>query len=246
MFQVNLAQRLLIADSSPSVERYLRLRKSNRAPLAGYFDGGDWQVLSSSPERLIQRRGVEIETRPIKGTCRRTGDTAVDELLARELLHSVKDRAENIMIVDLMRNDLSRVCQDNSVRVSRVCDIEPYARVQHLVSVVTGRLNPGLTTIDLLRATFPGGSVTGAPKLRAMQIIAELEPTRRSFYCGSLGYVSSGGRSDFSILIRSILAAGGYLQVPVGGGITSRSDPFAEEQESWDKASAMLAAFESK
>ncbi len=243
VFQVNLAQRLLIEDALPPAERYLRLRQANRAPFGGYFDGGSWHLLSSSPERLLKIFNGEVETRPIKGTCPRTGSRDADQLLSDQLLSSVKDRAENIMIVDLMRNDLSRFCEDSSVRVEQLCGLEQFARVQHLVSVVKGRMQPSATALDALRAVFPGGSITGAPKPRAMEIIAELEPTRRGPYCGSFGYVTCGGRADFNILIRTLTSTEGWMQIPVGGGITARSQPQLEEQETWDKAAAMLAAF---
>ncbi|WP_153558942.1 anthranilate synthase component I family protein [Roseimaritima sediminicola] len=245
-FQVNIAQRLLCPQPQPSPALYLKLRASNPAPLAGYYDGGDFQLLSSSPEGFLRLSNRQVETRPIKGTTPRTGDAARDAALAKELYESQKDRAENVMIVDLMRNDLSRVCDDQSVRVEKLCEVEPYAFVQHLVSVVRGTLDPSATLGDLLTACFPGGSVTGAPKVEAMRTIAQLEPTPRGPYCGSLGYISCGGAADFNILIRSATAAHGWLQFPVGGGITARSDPYAEEQETWHKAEGMLRALVSR
>ncbi|QDS87541.1 Aminodeoxychorismate synthase component 1 [Rosistilla ulvae] len=241
-FQVNLAQRLLYPDQHGAVAAYLRMRSRNAAPFAGYFDGGDWQVVSASPERFLQIDDRFVETRPIKGTCPRTGDAAVDQQLGAQLLSSLKDRAENVMIVDLMRNDLSRVCNDDSIDVAGLCELEQYECVQHLVSRVHGRLRDDVDVVDLLRASFPGGSITGAPKVRAMQIIAELEPTARGPYCGSLGYLSTGGRGDLNILIRTVTCRDGWLQMPVGGGITSRSKPEQEEQETWDKAEGMLRA----
>lgn len=241
-FQVNLAQRLLKRSDLGSPELYLRLRQTNPAPFAAYYDGEDFQVLSSSPECFLRVRSGLVQTRPIKGTIRRTGDEWEDDRLADELARSEKDRAENVMIVDLMRNDLSRVCADDSVTVQQLCEIERYQFVQHLVSVVEGRLREGMTVADLLRACFPGGSVTGAPKIEAMRTIARLEPNPRGPYCGSIGYISCGGDADFNILIRTITAAGGYWQIPVGGGITARSDPAAEEAETWTKAEGMLRA----
>lgn len=241
-FQVNLAQRLLYPDQHGAVAAYLRMRSRNAAPLAGYFDGGDWQVVSASPERFLKIADRFVETRPIKGTCQRTGDTTRDKQLGESLLASPKDRAENVMIVDLMRNDLSRVCTDNSIQVAELCGLEQYEFVQHLVSRVHGRLRDDVDAVDLLQAAFPGGSITGAPKVRAMQIIAELEPTARGPYCGSLGYLSTGGSGDFNILIRTVTCRDGWLQMPVGGGITSRSQPDQEEQETWDKAKGMLRA----
>ncbi|MDV6034559.1 MAG: anthranilate synthase component I family protein [Phycisphaera sp. RhM] len=244
-FQVNLAQRLTTASSLDPAALYLRLRGANPAPFAGYYDGGDFQVLSSSPEGFLQLRDRHVETRPIKGTVPRTGDEATDADLAATLLASEKDRAENVMIVDLMRNDLSRVCRDESVVVSRLCEIERYQFVQHLVSVVEGDLVDDVDAVDVVMACFPGGSVTGAPKIEAMKTIAELEPHPRGPYCGSMGYFSCGGAADFNILIRTITATAGRLQIPVGGGITARSHPAAEEAETWAKATGMLNALPS-
>ncbi|TWU05475.1 anthranilate synthase component I family protein [Stieleria varia] len=241
-FQVNLAQRLLRQADCCSSELYHRLRKANPAPMSGYYDGGDFQVLSSSPEGFLQVRGGRVETRPIKGTVPRTGDDRRDEELAQQLRESKKDHAENVMIVDLMRNDLSRVCEDDSVEVEKLCKVERYRYVQHLVSVVTGRLRADQDVVDLLRACFPGGSITGAPKIEAMKTIATLEPNPRGPYCGSLGYISCGGNADFNILIRTITATRGYWQIPVGGGITARSEPAGEEAETWSKAEGMLRA----
>jgi para-aminobenzoate synthetase component 1 len=241
-FQVNLAQRLLVRASMSSPELYLRLRRHNPAPFAAYYGHESFQVLSSSPEGFLQLRQGRVETRPIKGTVRRTGDRLTDERLAEQLLSSEKDRAENVMIVDLLRNDLSRVCTDESVQVRTLCGLECYEHVQHLVSVVEGRLSRGSTAVDLLRACFPGGSVTGAPKIEAMRTIARLEPNPRGPYCGSIGYIGCGGQADFNILIRTITAEGGYWQIPVGGGITARSDPEQEEAETWAKAEGMLRA----
>ena len=241
-FQVNLAQRLLFPAKGEAAELYRRLRRENPAPEAAYYDGGSFQVLCSSPETFLRVRDRVVETRPIKGTCRRSGDRAIDAELADELLRSEKDRAENIMIVDLMRNDLSRVCEDSSIRVEQLCQVEPYAFVQHLVSVVTGRLKDEHSIADLIAACFPGGSITGAPKIEAMGKIAELEQVPRGPYCGSLGYVGCGGTADFNILIRTMTQAHGYLQIPVGGGITAASDPFAEERETWHKAEGLLRA----
>ncbi|NND96581.1 MAG: anthranilate synthase component I family protein [Pirellulaceae bacterium] len=243
-FQVNLAQRLLRKANLASPELYRRLRRANPAPFGGYYNGGDFAVLSSSPEGFLTVRDRVVQTRPIKGTIVRTGDAVRDAELADQLLCSAKDRAENVMIVDLMRNDLSRVCTDESVRVRKLCEIERYQYVQHLVSVVEGHLRDDQTVVDLLRACFPGGSVTGAPKIEAMRTIAELEPNPRGPYCGSLGYISCGGAADFNILIRTITSVDGFWQIPVGGGITAQSDPIAEEAETWAKAEGMLRAMQ--
>jgi para-aminobenzoate synthetase component I len=242
VFQVNLSQRLLHPAECPSVELYLRLRERNPAPFAGYFDGGDFQVCSASPERFVSVRKGLVVTRPIKGTRQRTRRPEADLFAGDELLASEKDRAENVMIVDLMRNDLSKVCNPDSVRVTQLCGLENYAFVQHLVSVVEGRLENGYGPLDLIRAAFPGGSITGAPKVRAMEIIAELEPTARGAYCGSLGYIGFDGTMDSSILIRTITSGRGWWQLPVGGGIVAASDPVAEYDETWHKAAGMLKA----
>jgi para-aminobenzoate synthetase component I len=242
MFQVNLSQRLLHPARSPSVELYCRLRERNPAPFAGYLDGGDWQIASASPERFVNVVDRSVETRPIKGTRGRAQRPEADLFAGDDLRASEKDRAENVMIVDLLRNDLSRICRPESVHVSQLCGLETFAYVQHLVSVVRGTLRNGATPIDLLRACFPGGSITGAPKVRAMEIIAELEPTVRGAYCGSLGYIGLDGRMDSNILIRTITACRGWWQLPVGGGIVAQSDPQDEYDETWHKATGLLRA----
>jgi para-aminobenzoate synthetase component 1 len=244
VFQVNLSQRLLHPAKTSSVELYCRLRERNPAPFAGYFDGGDWQIASASPERFLRVGDGYVETRPIKGTRGRSLRPEADLFAGEELRASEKDRAENVMIVDLLRNDLSRTCRPESVRVFQLCGLETYEYVQHLVSAVEGTLRDGVTPIDVLRASFPGGSITGAPKIRAMQIIAELEPTVRGAYCGSLGYVGLDGRMDTSILIRTVTAARGWWQLPAGGGIVAQSDPVEEYLETWHKAAGMLRALE--
>ena len=170
---------------------------------------------------------------------------AIDRAAEAELLASEKDRAENVMIVDLLRNDLSRVCAADSVRVSQLCGVEAYQYVLHLVSAIHGRLREGCSPVDLLRAAFPGGSITGAPKVRAMEIIAELEPTARGAYCGSLGYLGFDGSADLSILIRTITAGRGWWQFPVGGGVVAQSAPEEEYEETWHKAEGLLRALES-
>ncbi|MFO0881513.1 MAG: aminodeoxychorismate synthase component I [Gemmataceae bacterium] len=239
-FQVNLAQRLLTPWREPPLSLYQRLRERNPAPFAGYFEMGAVSIVSASPERFLRLRQGEVETRPIKGT-RPRGKTADEDAdRARELLGSEKDRAENVMIVDLLRNDLGRVCRFGSVQVEAVCRLESYPTVHHLVSDVRGTLRPGLGAIDLLRAAFPGGSITGAPKVRAMEIIAELEPVVRGPYCGSLGYLSFDGAMDTSILIRTFTTAGGWAQFPVGGGIVADSRPEIEYAETLHKAAGLL------
>jgi para-aminobenzoate synthetase component 1 len=243
-FQVNLAQRLLHPATLAPLELYQRLRERNPAPFAGYLDTGDYVVASASPERFVRVVGDQVETRPIKGTRPRGATVEEDAARAEELLASAKDRAENVMIIDLLRNDLGRVCSFGSVRVESVCRLESYRTVHHLVSEVHGRLRPGLGGIDLLRAAFPGGSVTGAPKVRAMEIIAELEPTARGPYCGSLGYIGFDGTMDTSILIRTFTIGKGWVQFPVGGGIVADSTPEAEYAETLHKAEGLLRALE--
>jgi para-aminobenzoate synthetase component 1 len=245
-FQVNLAQRLLYPAEEAPLEMYLRLRARNPAPFAGYFDLGDFTIASASPERFLRVENGEVETRPIKGTRPRGATPAEDQARIRELLHSEKDRAENIMIVDLLRNDLGRVCRYGSVRVEAVCRLESYRFVHHLVSEVRGRLRPELGPLDLLRAAFPGGSVTGAPKIRAMEIIAELEPTARGPYCGSLAYLGFDGTMDSNILIRTLTAGRGWVQFPVGGGIVADSMPEREYEETWHKAEGLLRTLDAK
>jgi para-aminobenzoate synthetase component I len=242
IFQVNLSQRLLHEAAAPSVELYCRLRQRNPAPFAAFLDGGDWQIASASPERFIRIADRHVETRPIKGTRGRTRRPEADMFSGAELQASQKDRAENVMIVDLLRNDLSRSCRPESVYVSQLCGLETYEYVQHLVSVVEGSLRDDCMPLDVLRTSFPGGSVTGAPKIRAMEIIAELEPTARGAYCGSMGYLGLDGQMDTSILIRTITASRGWWQLPVGGAIVAQSNPREEFDETWHKAAGILKA----
>jgi para-aminobenzoate synthetase component 1 len=243
IFQVNLAQRLLYPAHDHAADLYLRLRRRNPATFAAYFDLGTAQIASASPERLARVTDGHVQARPIKGTRARVARPEADLYSADDLKQSEKDRAENIMIVDLLRNDLSRVCQADSVTVRELCRLEEYEYVQHLVSIVEGRLRADCDPLDLLQAAFPGGSVTGAPKVRAMEIIAELEPTARGAYCGSLAYLGFDGAFDASILIRTVTCSQGWWQAPVGGGIVSQSLPEQEYAETWHKAEGMLRAF---
>lgn len=243
-FQVNLSQRLLAKQREHPLFTYGRLRERNPAPFAGYFDLGKFAIASASPERFLRVSNGEVETRPIKGTRPRGNTPAEEQWLVADLAASSKDRAENVMIVDLLRNDLGRVCEYGSVCVPKVCQVETFKYVHHLVSEVRGRMATGKTPLDLLRACFPGGSVTGAPKVRAMEIIAELEPTARGSYCGSLGYIGFDGTMDTNILIRTFTAGRGWLQFPVGGGIVADSDPEREYEETLDKAKGLLRALE--
>jgi para-aminobenzoate synthetase component 1 len=242
IFQVNLSQRLLYEYDSCPLELFLRLRERNPAPFAGYFAHDDWVVASASPERFVRVADGKVDTRPIKGTRSRRAAPEADLFTRDELRESEKDQAENVMIVDLLRNDLSRVCTPGTIRVPELCRVETYETVQHLVSEVRGSLNDGRTTWDLFRAVFPGGSVTGAPKVRAMEIIAELEPTSRGPYCGSLFYVGFNGQADSNILIRTFTIRNGWIQCPVGGGIVAQSDPATEYEETLVKAEGMLRA----
>src|SRR5579875_112011 len=239
-FQVNLSQRLLHRAAHAPLELYQRLRTCNPAPFAGYFDLGDFAIASASPERFLHVAEGCVETRPIKGTRPRGSTPEEDAQMRDDLLHSAKDRAENVMIIDLLRNDLGRVCVYGSVQVTAVCRLESYRTVHHLVSEVVGDLRPGLGSIDLLRAAFPGGSVTGALKVRAMEIIAELEPTARGAYCGSLGYLGFDGSMDTNILIRTFTLGRGWIQFPVGGGIVADSTPEDEYEETLHKAEGLL------
>jgi para-aminobenzoate synthetase component 1 len=243
-FQVNIAQRLLFPQRDHPLDLYARLRQRNAAPFAGYFDLGQFVVASASPERFLFVQNGDAITRPIKGTRPRGLTPAEDFARLEDLRQSAKDRAENVMIVDLLRNDLGRVCAYGSIRVQSLCRVETFRYVHHLVSEVRGRLRPGLGPIDLLRAAFPGGSVTGAPKVRAMEIIAELEPTARGPYCGSLGYIGFDGTMDTSILIRTFTVGKGWVQFPVGGGIVADSDPEREYEETWHKAEGLLRALQ--
>jgi para-aminobenzoate synthetase component 1 len=242
VYQVNLAHRLLAALNESPIALYLRLRERNPATFAGYFDAGDCVIASASPERFLRVDQGCVETRPIKGTRPRWSAPEADMYSAGELCESGKDRAENVMIVDLLRNDLGRVCEYGSIRVTDPLRLETYQFVHHLVSEVRGRLRSGLGPIDLLRAAFPGGSVTGAPKIRAMEIIAELEPTARGPYCGSLGFIGFDGSMDTNILIRTFTCARGWVQFPVGGGIVAESSPEREYEETLHKAEGMIRA----
>ncbi len=242
IFQVNLSQRFEADLNVSPYELYQRLRRINPAPFASYLNFEEVSIVSASPERFLEVSGDWVETRPIKGT-RPRGKTGVeDRVMAQELLASVKDRAENIMIVDLERNDIGRVCRYGTVRVTELAILETFPTVFHLTSTVVGRLRPDKGRVDLLKATFPGGSITGAPKVRAMEIIDELEPTRRSVYTGSIGYLSFAGGMDLNIVIRTIIVKDGKAYFQVGGGIVFDSEPEAEYQETLDKGRALVQA----
>jgi para-aminobenzoate synthetase component I len=241
IFQANLSQRFQAPLEERPWDVYQRLRRRNSAPFAAYIDFPEATVLSASPERFLKVDAHgHVETRPIKGTRPRGVGPEHDAALGQALTESAKDRAENLMIVDLMRNDLSRVCLPGTVRVQELFALERYATVHHLVSTVAGTLNPGADALDLLRATFPGGSITGAPKLRAMEIIAELESSARGVYCGSIGYWSLTGELDTNIAIRTAIARRGRLYFSAGGGVVADSEPEQEYRETLDKARGII------
>jgi para-aminobenzoate synthetase component 1 len=242
IFQVNLSRRFETRLDLPAADLFLRLRRINPAPMAAYLGFGDAAVVSASPERFLRVRDSRVETRPIKGTRPRGASPEEDRALAEELLRSEKDNAELAMIVDLERNDLGRVCSYGSVRVTEPRRLESFPTVHHLVATVEGRLHEGRDLADLLRATFPGGSITGAPKIRAMEIIAELEPTQRSVYTGAVGCIGFDGSMDLNIAIRTMLVRGQKMWFQAGGGIVADSDPAAEYEETWHKARAMVQA----
>jgi para-aminobenzoate synthetase component 1 len=242
IYQANLTQRFDAVPGLGAPELYLRLRGLSPAPFACYYDGGAWQAVGCSPERFLSLRGGRLETRPIKGTRPRGATPEEDRRLRAELLASAKDRAELLMIVDLERNDLGRICEYGSVRVDEDCRLEEHPTVFHLVGTVSGRPRAGVDVFDCLRAALPGGSITGAPKVRAMQIIRELEPVRRGFYTGAFGYLGGDGGGDFNIAIRTILCTGGRASYHVGGGIVWDSDPEAEYDEALAKGRALHAA----
>jgi para-aminobenzoate synthetase component 1 len=242
VFQVNLSQRFEANLEIPPYELYKRLRTVNPAPFASYLNFPEVTIVSASPERFLKVQDNLVETRPIKGTRPRGKDPIEDRYLAWELTHSIKDRAENVMIIDLERNDLGRVCCYGTIKVTELAILETFPTVFHLTSTITGRLRPDKNNIDLIKATFPGGSITGAPKVRAMEIIDELEPTKRSVYTGSIGYLGFNEDMDINIVIRTFLIKGKKAYFQVGGGIIYDSDPEAEYAETLDKARALIQA----
>ncbi|GIU11054.1 MULTISPECIES: aminodeoxychorismate synthase component I [unclassified Shewanella] len=247
-YQINLTQRFSANYKGDEWQAYKTLRQTNGAPFSAFIRFEQHAILSISPERFIQHQQGNVQTKPIKGTMPRDKDPQRDKQLAEQLKGSEKDRAENLMIVDLLRNDIGKVATPGSVKVPHLFDIESFPAVHHLVSTVTATLQPDLCPTDLLQACFPGGSITGAPKIRAMEIIEELEPSRRSIYCGSIGYISQDGHMDTSITIRTLVGqknlllpdAGGTLYCWAGGGIVADSKVDAEYQESFDKVSRIL------
>ncbi|SJN52745.1 Aminodeoxychorismate synthase component 1 [Vibrio ruber DSM 16370] len=239
-YQVNLTQRFQAGYTGSEWQAYQQLENENRAPFSAYLRVEEGVILSISPERFLQYKAPIIETKPIKGTMPRSADHCLDRQYAQTLAASEKDQSENLMIVDLLRNDIGRVAKPGSVHVPQLFAIESFPAVHHLVSTIQAELETHYTSADLLRACFPGGSITGAPKIRAMEIIEELEPQRRSVYCGSIGYISRDGQMDTSITIRTLIATKQQLYVWAGGGIVADSECDSEYQETFDKLSRIL------
>ncbi|WP_031815505.1 aminodeoxychorismate synthase component I, partial [Vibrio parahaemolyticus] len=244
-YQINLAQRFNAPYQGSEWQAYLKLESANQAPFSAFIRMPESSILSISPERFLELKDRVIETKPIKGTRPRSEDPRQDTANAHDLQTAEKDQAENLMIVDLLRNDIGRVASPGSVHVPKLFDIESFPAVHHLVSTIRANLDEQYSPADLLRACFPGGSITGAPKVRAMQIIEELEPHRRSAYCGSIGYISRHGRMDTSITIRTLVAENHKLYAWAGGGVVADSDCASEYQETLDKLSKILPALQS-
>ncbi|WP_439510817.1 aminodeoxychorismate synthase component I [Marinimicrobium koreense] len=241
-YQINLAQRFHADYQGNPARAFLALRQALPSPFSGFIPLADGAVISLSPERFIALHDGQAETRPIKGTAPRRSDPEADRAEAQALAQSAKNRAENLMIVDLLRNDLSKSC--HNVRTPKLFELQSFANVHHLVSTVTGELNPDADALTLLGGSFPGGSITGAPKVRAMEIIEELEPVRRSVYCGSLGYLSADGNMDTSIAIRTLVCNQGRIYCWGGGGIVADSEPESEYEESWNKVRVLMETLE--
>ncbi len=246
IYQVNFTQRFEGECTYSPYELYYRLRTMNPAPFASYMDLGSAQIISSSPERFLQIKKGKVQTRPIKGTRARGKNTEEDLLNKTDLYESEKDRAELLMIVDLERNDLGKVCKTGSVKVTQLYLIEEYATVYHLVSTVEGILDAGIHVVDCIKSMFPGGSITGAPKIRSMEIIDELEPTQRNIYTGSIGYIGFNSDTDLNIVIRTIVQKGNKVYFQAGGGIVWDSDAQMEYDESLQKAKALMEASNTK
>lgn len=237
-YQVNLTQCFSASCEGNTWEVYKTLREINAAPFSAYLNFPDVKILSSSPERFLKLQNKYVETKPIKGTRPRRSDEIENNAQIQDLINNPKDRAENVMIVDLLRNDISKVCE--KVRVPQLFEIESYSTVHHLVSTVTGELKENQHALDLLQHCFPGGSITGAPKIRAMEIIEELEPKRRGVYCGAIGYIGFDGNMDTNIAIRTLIQSNDTIRFWAGGGIVNDSIVESEYQESFDKAAAMF------
>ncbi len=246
VFQINLSQRFTAHGTIEPLDLFLRLGAASPAPFSAFLSWRDLAVVSASPELFYQTRGRAVVTRPIKGTRPRGADAAADQRLAAELTRSAKDRAELTMIVDLERNDLGRVCRYGTVRVIDPLTVESFAQVHHLVATVEGRLRDETGPVDMIRAVFPGGSITGAPKIRAMEIIDELEPARRGLYTGAIGYLGRGGSSGFNIANRTMTVEWNRVSYQVGGGIVADSDPRGEYEETLHKGRGLRAVIERK
>ena len=244
IYIANMTQQLTIESEKQPLDVFYDLRKNNPSPFGGYLDFGDYQIVCASPERFLKMKDRHVNTRPIKGTRKRGATPEEDEMLRQELVDSGKDKSELLMIVDLERNDLNRVCTPGSVKVTELFTVEAYATVFHLVSDIEGTLEDGKNVMDLLEATFPGGSITGAPKYRAMEIIDGLEHGKRNLYTGSIGYLTLDGSCDFNIVIRTALHKDGKYHLGVGGGITAESDLEFEYEETLQKAKAILDALQ--
>lgn len=242
IYIANMTQRLEVESEKAPLDVFIALRKNNPSPFGGYLDCGTYQIISASPERFLQMRDKKVQTRPIKGTRKRGATPEEDQMLRKELEQSGKDKSELLMIVDLERNDLNRVCRPGSVKVTELFTVEAYATVFHLVSNVEGELTEDRDVMDLMEAAFPGGSITGAPKYRAMEIIDELEHGKRGLYTGSIGYLTLDGACDFNIVIRTAVHKNGRYYLGVGGGITAESDLEFEYEETLQKAKAVLEA----
>ena len=244
VYQVNLARHWLatVSEGVRPADIYRQLRRTNPAPYAGIAALGDWTLISSSPERLVRCRGGVVETRPIAGTRPTADDPSLDDAQRRELLANPKEQAEHIMLIDLERNDLGRVSEPGSVEVDEFMAVESYAHVHHIVSNVRGRLRQDVSPGEVIRALFPGGTITGCPKVRCMAIIAELEPVSRGPYTGSMGYLNRDGSCDLNILIRSFVMRGRALSFAAGSGIVADSDPIRELEETRAKAKGLLLA----
>ncbi len=243
-YQINLAQRFKADYQGSEWQAYEKLEEYNSAPFSAFIRMENSAILSVSPERFLELNDTVIETKPIKGTRPRSEDAVTDKANAQDLATAEKDQAENLMIVDLLRNDIGRVAKPGTVNVPKLFDIESFPAVHHLVSTIRAELDSQYNANDLLRACFPGGSITGAPKIRAMQIIEELEPHRRSAYCGSIGYISRNGRMDTSITIRTLVAENQHIYAWAGGGVVADSECDAEYQETLDKLSRILPVLE--
>jgi anthranilate synthase component 1 len=244
-FQIVVSQRFRKPLAASPFDVYRCLRAINPSPYMFFLSlGGDRHIVGTSPEKLVQVEGGRVETRPLAGTRRRDADPAEDVRLEKELLSDLKERAEHVMLVDLGRNDVGRVARPGTVSVDRLMEVERYSHVMHISSTVSGQLRDGCTSLDALRAAFPAGTVSGAPKIRAMEVIAELEPDQRGVYAGSLGYVSFGGNLDMAITLRTIVIADGVAYVQAGAGIVADSQPEREFEETLEKAGAMFKAIE--